>query len=161
MRNLSTIWFVVKIVFLVLDVLLLGIFIFALNKSWQFRPKLKPFLKKPKKVPVFNTEIFKEHWNNILESLKTDTPEARKFAIIAADALVDDVLKNLGYKGESTSDRLAQLSSYGFPLAEKLLQAHRIRNELAHTPGFDITPQDARVLIEIYEKFLKEVGVLN
>jgi len=160
-KNLSTIWLVIKIIFLVLDILLVGIFIYALASSWQFRPKLKAFLKKPKKAPTLKTEMFKDHWNNILENLNFNTPESRKFAIIAADALVDDVLKHLGYKGEHTADRLAQLNTRDFPSAEKLWRAHRVRNELTHTPGFDISPNQAKSLIEIYESFLKEVGVLK
>lgn len=157
----SKIWLVIKIIILFVDAIIIGVFVFALGRAWRYRPKLRLFPKRPKRAPTLRTEALKEHWNSILENLNVGTPESRKFAIIEADALVDDILKRLGYEGEYMADRLAKLDVQDFPSVEKLWRAHRVRNELAHTPGFEISHEHAKSLIEIYEDFLKEVGVLQ
>lgn len=151
---------VIKTIFIILDILIVGLFIFSVVKSWQFRPNLRIFPKKPRKAPSLKTEAFQEHWQSILAKLEAGDSESMKVAIIEADALVADLLKEMGYEGEHLADRLARLRTEDFPSVEKVWRAHRIRNELVHTPGFQISQKHARDMIEAYEKFLKEAGIL-
>lgn len=151
---------VVQIIFLVLDFLLISLFVFSIVKSWQYRPKLSLIFRRPRKMPTLKSEVFKEHWQSILSKLESADPESMKIAIIEADALIGDVLRQLGYEGEHLADRLARVRAEDFPSVEKLWQAHRLRNELVHTPSFQISQSHAQDMVEVYGKFLKEVGIL-
>ncbi|MDP3975076.1 MAG: hypothetical protein Q8P88_02220, partial [Candidatus Jorgensenbacteria bacterium] len=81
-------------------------------------------------------------------------------AIIEADKLVDDALKTSGLQGEHMADRLEKLRVEDYPTLDRLWRAHRVRNELVHTPDFGINEGDAKDVLRVYEKFLKELGAL-
>ena len=62
--------------------------------------------------------------------------------------------------GEHMADRLERLASRYLKSINKLWQAHRIRNDLVHTPGFVLNPVDAKGVLENYQDFLKEIGII-
>lgn len=149
-----------RVIFIIANILLVVLFIFSLAKGWRCRPNFIFFPRRPRKQPTLRSEALREHWQAILSKLESGGSEAMKIAIIEADSLVGDILQRLGYEGEHLADRLAKLSIQDFPSVEKLWQAHRIRNELVHTPGFEISPSHAKEMIGIYESFLKEINIL-
>jgi hypothetical protein len=147
-------------IFIIANILLVVFFVFSLAKSRHYRPKFTLLPRRPRKQPTLKSEALREHWQAILRKLESGGSEAMKIAIIEADSLVGDILQRLDYTGEHLADRLAKLSIEDFPSVEKLWQAHRIRNELVHAPGFEISPSHAEEIISVYESFLKEAGVL-
>ena len=151
---------VIRTVFYVVDVLLVAFLIFFLVRAWRYKPKFSIFFKRPKRVYELHDEKFKEHWQGIIKKKDTDSPDTFKLAIIEADALVDDVLKRLGYPGETMAERLARLGQTDFAALDSLWKAHRVRNELAHTPGFKVSQAQTEKALENYEAFFKEIGLL-
>jgi len=156
----SELWPVLKVVVIVLNVFLVALLIFVLVKAWPYRPRIKPVMRRPRKIQTLEDKIFKEHWQAILKKIESYKPEPIKLAIIEADALVADILKRLGYEGEHMADRLAKLNPNDFTTVENLWKAHRIRNQLTHTPGFEISFPQAKSTVSAYGDFLKEIGVL-
>jgi hypothetical protein len=59
------------------------------------------------------------------------------------------------------ADRLEQLNRADLPSLDDLWRAHRIRNDLVHTVGFTLTPNETREILGVYEKFLLELGALE
>lgn len=153
------IWSVLKIIFIILDVFLIGFFIFLMFKTKPYRSQPKLYMPSKKYAPAKTLAItaFQEHWQEIVNKFNSDQPETVKMAVIEADALVDDILKQLGYEGEHMADRLAKLDTNFFPSAEKIWEAHRIRNELTHAPGIELPVEQAKRLLETYQDFFKEV----
>lgn len=155
------IWSVLKIIFIILDVFLIGLFIFLMIKTRPYRSQPKLYMPSKKYEPAKTLAItaFQEHWQGIVNKFNSDNPESAKIAVIEADALVDDVLKQLGYEGEHMADRLAKLDPNFFPSAEKIWEAHRIRNELTHAPGIGLPIEKIKRLLEHYRDFFKEAGL--
>lgn len=152
---------VVRIVFVILNILLIGIFVFAWRQAWKYRPQFQ--YPKKKKIDVSQGSLvnIKDDWEKILEKMKSDAPQVLTIAIIDADKLVDDVLQMLGFPGEHVADRLDKLGrTQKLKTLDSLWQAHRIRNNLVHATGFQISPRQAREVITTYEKFFKEIKVL-
>ena len=85
------------------------------------------------------------------------SPDSMRMAVIEADSLVNDVLKQFGMPGEHLADRLANLSPDEYKTLDAVWKAHRIRNDLVHTPGFFVGPEEALKLLKDYELFLKEL----
>ena len=83
-----------------------------------------------------------------------------KLAIIDADGLVDDVLKQMGLPGEHFADRLARLTPEELKTFDKVWTAHRVRNDLVHTPGFALGLDEARRVMKSYEAFLIEIKAI-
>jgi hypothetical protein len=150
-----------KALFILADVLLIVVFIYALIKGWKFRPRLEMARVAARARPTLRSEIFKERWERILRSTAGNSPDSLRIAVIEADSLVDDFLKQTGAEGEHMADRLSALNPEEVTTLTRLWRAHRARNDLVHTPGFYLSPEEAAQYLKDYEAFLREMGALN
>ena len=157
----SNIWQVIWGIFVFLDVILLVTFISVFFISLKYRPKLHPKHGAIKRVFTVRDAVFKERWQKIQEKIATGSPDSLKVAIIDADKLADDVLKQSGLEGEHMADRLEKLFPQELRTLDKLWRAHRLRNNLVHNPGFEIDAREAKTALRNYEAFLKEVKALE
>ncbi|HXF44130.1 MAG TPA: hypothetical protein VNK70_01565 [Candidatus Paceibacterota bacterium] len=151
----------VRWVFIFLDFALVVIFVYAFAKGLKYRPK---FYFRPdelaKKKQIIKDRKWQVHWSHILEKSRRTPPQSLFMAIIEADGLVDTVLKKIGIPGEHMADRLERLANRNLNTIDRLWRAHRVRNDLAHTPGFTLDPRDAEQILVDYEEFLKEIGAI-
>lgn len=100
-------------------------------------------------------------WNEIKRHLDGDNPIEWKMAIIEADSLVDDIMKRIGYKGETLAERLKTIESSDFDNLQNIWDAHKIRNRIVHEPGkMELDRTTAQGAVEKYEKALKELKYL-
>lgn len=159
--KLGIAWSTVQTFFTVLDAILILVFIGVFFASLKYRPKLRPSHTPVRRIFTIRDAIVMERWQSITAKAKGGTPDANKVAIIDADKLVDDILKQLGLQGEHMADRLEKLSSDEVRSLDRIWRAHRLRNNLVHTPGFQLTLSEAKKALEDYEAFLKEVKVLQ
>lgn len=151
---------VMKIIFIVFDVIFLAGFIYSLRRGLKFRPHFKHKRKK-KTVPTVKRQVVLEQWMGVTRKMETGTPDSMKVAIIDADKLVDGILKIAGIKGEHMADRLAAIATDNYVSYNRLWEAHRLRNQLVHSTDFTISKTQAQNAISSYEAFLKEIGVLE
>lgn len=151
----------VRFAFIFLDILLIALFIFTLMKANSVRPKFGDLIHlSGKEVSVLRDPKIVSRWQELMESVAGESSHAYTVAIIDADKLVDAVLKRLGFKGEHIADRIERIASGNLSTVDGLWRAHRVRNEIAHTPGFELNSVDAKQVLGAYEAFLKELGVL-
>lgn len=155
------IWHSMRAFFFFLDLVLAVAFLATFIVSLKYRPHLRPSYGHAKKTLTLRDELMKERWAAIVKKASEGAPDALKISVIDGDKLADDVLKQLGLAGEHMADRLEKLSSQELKSLDRLWRAHRLRNNLVHTPGFQISISEARKAIEDYESFLKEVKVLQ
>lgn len=166
---------VMRVLFIVLDVMLLGGFVFSVAKGWKTRVPLEEELngyekgeeKKETTEEVkgkehhFNTAAFKRHWAEVEKKASEGTPQALHLAVIAADNLADEALKEMELPGEHMADRLQHLTEEDFNQLEDLWRAHKLRNELVHTPGFELKKGEAEEVLRVYESFLRTMRALK
>jgi len=161
-----------KRISIVLSVIFAFLFLFALIKVWPLRPRVRLFFrskdvrkqievgKEKRKVRIKDSEL-KQRWLSILQKLDPKSHESLSLSVIAADKLVDDALKQIGFVGDTMADRLKQLSSADMKSLEHLWDAHKLRNELVHKPDFKLTSKNAKGALKAYEEFLKELQLLE
>ena len=99
-------------------------------------------------------------WDEIQRHLNSIKEAEWKFAVIEADNLVDSVLKAGGYPGDTMGDRLKNMDKSQIVTLDGLCEAHKIRNRLAHDVTYFLRYGEAKRAIQLYEKTLKELGVL-
>ena len=149
--------------FIFLDfAMFVAMFVFF-KHGWKYRPQLVLYPPpsdlgqkvqiKPKIDPIILT-----HWKKIVERANTGTQENMKSAIIESDALLDQHLKNLGYEGEHLAERLGKLNYKAFKALDPVWKAHKLRNEIVHTPNSKVTPKQAQNTLLAYRNFFKETG---
>ncbi len=157
---------VARVVFIALDVIFIVGFIWVLRKALEFRPDLISSFRKKEgesepETTVFNFESYGKHWGEIWKKAFSAPPQSLTLAIVAADNLVGDALRDLGLEGEHIADRLEKLNPREVKTLNSLWRAHRVRNDLVHTTGFEIKESEATEILNIYESFLKELGALK
>ncbi len=176
-KAITDVWFGRMMpVFIVLNILCFGVLAYSVIKVWPIRQKISIFHKpaghghghddhgaghgatahaepaKPKHNPV----VLK-HWSAIVKRANTGTPENIRWSIMEADALVDFVLKERQMLGDTMADRLGNFRRDDYKTIDKLWDAHKLRNEIAHTPGFQVKSRQAERALVAYRDFLKEI----
>lgn len=151
---------VLRLFFILIDIFLVAILAIALIKMWKFRPNFDVEPRAQAKVATLRTSVFRERWGKILKKISASTPYSLPLAVIEADALVDDALRHLGLLGEHMADRLSRLSPDDVKTLDRVWRAHRIRNDVVHTPGFYLSPGDGKQALADYEAFLKELEII-
>ncbi len=159
--QLSLAWALVKIIFILADLALLGFFGYSFYASWQMRPNLDVKAPSPSKpTRTLQKDVVQKRWQQILEKTAKGGTDALRLSIIETDTLVNDVLKWLDIPGEHMADRLQAFDSEEVKTLDRVWRAHRLRNDLVHTAGFFVTPEDAQRTLTDFESFLKEIGAL-
>jgi len=144
--------FYLKIAFIVIGALfLLGIIFLLLKNSWLKRRFLEDWTEFFIYRPFGVKKTFKQ-WAKVLKRLETGKEADYKLAVIEADGLLNDILKKMGYKGETMAKILEQLDSTVLPDIEQIWEVHKIRNKVVHDPDYELNLEQARKILGIYEK---------
>lgn len=111
-------------------------------------------------APPFPKGKIHKKWENILARLEARDEANLKLAVIEADNLIDFLLKIIGYKGSTMSERLKQIKPPQLKNLEGLWQAHKLRNNIVHEPNFKLNLNQAEEAIEKYKKVLEELEAI-
>lgn len=114
-------------------------------------------------------KIYQEHFKgmpknsriqDMLDHIASDSPSDWKLAIIEADIILDEVLKDAGYGGTSLGERLKSISPEQLRSLDDAWQAHKVRNQIAHGGAdFILTQRLAQDTIKQYRRVFHEMGV--
>ena len=161
--ELAIIYSIIRVVFIFLIMLLFFVGLFAGVELFYMRPKFVHDPRKPSKghKPRSAGPSQWDAWQKIRAKAEAGSPEGIRVAIIEADGFVDNVLKARHYSGETFADRLAQIKPHSMETLDRLWDAHRLRNDIVHTQGFEVSADTARIALNNYEAFLHELGALT
>jgi len=152
----------VAVVLLMLSAGLLVGIVYCIVQALEFRPKFSLDMERPKKRAfTLRDDLLRKRWENIMARTNFDSVESMKLSIIEADKMVDDALKRLGLSAQHMADRLEQMNDEDYQTLTGLWRAHRLRNNIVHTPGFEVTPTQVTRALEEYRAFLKELQVIE
>jgi len=153
----SEFFFYTKTAFIIAFVIFLFItFIFLLKATWLKRRFLEDFVEFGTYRPFGAKKIFKK-WDKITKKLASGEESEYKLAIIEADNLLDDTLGKMEYKGETLEEKLEQLGLIILPNIEKVYQVHKIRNNVVYDPDYQLTLDQTKEALEIYEKAFRDL----
>lgn len=96
-------------------------------------------------------------WEEIKSHMDSENLAEWKIAIIEADSVMDDILKRIGYEGDSLGERLKNIEPSDFDNLQNVWEAHKVRNRIVHEgEKLVLSKDEAKQIIEFYEKALKE-----
>lgn len=111
--------------------------------------------------PTEGKTIYDNKWQEIKEHLDSTNSSEWKFAIVEADKLVDEILKQAGYEGETMGERLLMIKQGDVPNINGLWTAHKLRNQLVHQVDFDLYHAQAIEAIRAFELVLRDLGAID
>ena len=126
----------------------------------KFREVIKKEREFYSPVEIEDTEAgeHQTQWEIIVNHTDSNNPAEWKIAIIEADNILDNILKEVGYEGDTLADRL-KVAGDG-DIIQQAWEAHKIRNAIAHEGEIELTQREAKRVIGLYENVFKKFGYI-
>ncbi len=108
---------------------------------------------------LLNQQKYQSDWLAIEQSLRADQPATAELAIIKADKLVDQALRERGFQGQTMGERMKSAKSV-WKSADQIWGAHKLRNQIAHEQSVNVTYQTAKRALPVFRQALKDLGAI-
>jgi len=140
-------------------ILIIGIIILII-KSQAVSERLEDisFFLRPKRSLK---NRFTKQWQKVRNLLSEEGESHWKLAVIEADKIFDNLIKEIGYAGENADERLNNIKEFQLTAIDQLKQAHQVRNDIVKNTEMHITKEEAENIILVYESALKDLGGLD
>lgn len=103
-----------------------------------------------------------EVWEGIRTKFLSDSQSDWRFAIIEADIYMDKLLDSKGFHGDTTSDKLKQVTPGDLASVQIAWEAHKVRNRIAHDgSAFELTQPEARRVLSYFEIVFRDLGAIE
>lgn len=106
-------------------------------------------------------EVAKKEWAKIETHFFKGDENDLKIAIIEADKLLEEALRESGVRGANLGERLKSLKADRLPNIDQVWQAHRLRNDIVHQSTFKLKRDLAERALNIYEETLRNFHLLD
>ncbi len=102
-----------------------------------------------------------EQWGKVLGYLFSQHASDWKLSIIEADSMLEALLGQLGFSGDSLGDKLKSANQESFPQLTTAWEVHTIRNRIAHEGlSFELSQHEAKRVIALYEQIFHAYGFI-
>lgn len=100
-------------------------------------------------------------WVKVIDYLLSANMNDWKLAVIEADSMLESLMDDLGFKGETLGDKLKSADRDKFRSLTAAWEVHNIRNRIAHEgSAFEMSLHEARRVIALYEQIFHEFGYI-
>ena len=100
-------------------------------------------------------------WHYILTLIESSNESDWRVAIIEADTMLDELLREKGLTGETVSELLESARSNGYASIQNAWDAHLVRNQIAHAGSeFSLTQVEGRRVIKMFQNFFEELRAI-
>jgi len=131
--------------------------VILVRKQKEFNQKVAAQI--PTAVEDTGGGLLQDQWDDILRHIDSPREGEWKFAVIEADTLTDNILKNY-FPGDTMGERLMNIDKTKLLAIDDVWEAHKIRNRLAHDTNYFLRHAEALRAIHLFENALKELGVI-
>lgn len=158
-------WYVVGIISSVLSIFFIAVIIFSIVRMREIQIFEKSHIDHEIAIALARDaeEANRENprWKYVLQMVESQSESDWRLAIIEADSMIDDVLKDRGYSGDSLGERLKNARSDAFLNIDNAWEAHNLRNKIAHEGmSVPLSQIETRRAIRLFETVLEEFGVI-
>ena len=112
-----------------------------------------------KGTTVLDVDKYRSKWLAIEQSLVRDSEASYHLAILNGDKLLDQALRERGFKGQTMGDRM-KFARGTWSHRDALWQAHKLRNKIAHESDVRVEYDQARRALAGFKQALKDLGAI-
>ncbi|MEI6660168.1 MAG: hypothetical protein WCK91_01960 [bacterium] len=158
-------WTVIGFISSTLSIFLLGIIIFSLVRLFEIQAEEKHHIlhEIAENLEKANERDKNKNprWHYIQTLIESANESDWRVAIIEADSLLEETLRERGFTGDTTSELLEGASAGGFQSIQNAWDAHLVRNQIAHVGSdFPLSQTEGRRVIRMYQNFFEELRVV-
>ena len=161
-RFLNTVWSAYAIVAYLLCIFMLVLYVYASVRKKSYDDLQTQKLRDAEQMYAekYLGSPRNSRLKDVFAHIESENPNDWKLAIIEADIILDDTLKQKGYLGSSLGERLKSISPNQLASLNDAWEAHKVRNRIAHDGAdFVLTKRIAQDTIVHYQKVFKEFDV--
>lgn len=111
-----------------------------------------------RKSAAIDKQFVRQEWDKIA-AMGNKPDHSARYAVIEADKLLDYVLQQRGYRGETMGERL-KTATTDFSFGDDVWSAHKLRNKLVHEANYEIDSRLVRKSLEQFRQGLKDMGAM-
>ncbi len=112
-----------------------------------------------KRGKALDVDKYRVKWLAIEQSLVRDNEASYHMAILNGDKLLDQALRDRGFRGQTMGDRLKSAKA-NLPHRNDVWAAHKLRNQIAHETDVRVSHDQARRALAGFKQGLKELGAI-
>ena len=151
---------VLKYLFLFFGFFLFGYTIWGTFKTSFLKRAILIDLKEFLTYKPFYAKKFSPRWKKIEERLKSKNEADLKLAVLEADELLGKVMDEIGYQGKDLNEKLERISEEIISNLKELKEVRKVRDDIVEDPTFRLTEEEAKRVLKVYEKALKDLQAL-
>lgn len=106
-----------------------------------------------------DVDRYRTSWLTIERQLVKGEEASSHLVILNADKLLDQALKQRGFKGDTMGERMKSAKDT-WTNANNVWTAHKLRNKIAHETDVKVGYDMARRALAAYKQGLKDVGAI-
>ena len=159
---LISLWTVFSIVAYIACIIMLVLYVYASTRRNLYNGLSTQVLRDAERMydQHFRGATESNRMQDVMTHSSSNNPSDWKLAIIEADIILDDTLKEKGYAGGSLGERLKSIAPHQLASLNDAWEAHKIRNKIAHDGSdFILTKRIAQETIVKYQRVFTELGV--
>jgi len=159
------IWNIFAFLAFIFALLLLFLFIMATVKKTALKNALTETLRATERAyagsKAAGSGVVAGRFAVLRDNVDSVNPNDWKLAIIEADIILDEAIRERGYAGTSLGERLRSIAPSQLSTLDDAWQAHKVRNQIAHAGAdFVLTQKLAKETLMRYERVFGELGIL-
>ncbi|OGI59770.1 hypothetical protein A3F19_01055 [Candidatus Nomurabacteria bacterium RIFCSPHIGHO2_12_FULL_37_29] len=156
-----------------LAIFFLTIIIYTSVRMFEIRKKEKKHLeheiaeytqhqREQEKKSKQGEEVSKNpRWVKTLNYIFSEHPSDWKLAVIEADSMLEELIGQLGFKGETLGEKLKGANQGNFRNLTTAWEVHTIRNRIAHEGvAYELSQHEAKRVTALYERIFREYGFI-
>lgn len=112
-----------------------------------------------KQGPALNVQRYQTKWLEIENSVRRDNSASWQLAIMNADKLLDQALRERRFKGRTMGERMKSAQKV-WKNANHVWGAHKVRNQLAHEVNASVSYDTTLRSLSAFKQALKDLGAI-
>ena len=154
----ANIWLAVTVLGYLLVIVLIGALMHYTTRIYQVR-MAEAALYSTTSHEHLDDLTDRSRWQHVLTLIESPHESDWRQAILEADIMLDEILDEQGYTGESVGEKLKQVNPARFATIRDAWDAHMVRNAIAHQgSAYQLTEHIAHRTIAHYENVFREFG---
>lgn len=158
-------WTVVGVVSSLLSIICIAIIIFSIVRMWEIQQHEKAEIEHEINEALAQDKEKERNanprWHYILTLIESPNESDWRVAIIEADTMMEELLKQRGFSGNTVSELLEGAKSSGYSSIGSAWDAHIVRNQIAHQGSdFPLSQVEGRRVIKMYQLFFEDLKAI-
>jgi hypothetical protein len=159
---LAWLWSIYTFIAYLLSLFFIALYIYATVKKEHYEGLIDQEMHDAERIwnEIYRGVKRQTRLDDVQQHVLSDNPNDWKLAIIEADIILDQTLKERGYVGNTLGERLRGITPSQLSSVDDAWDAHRVRNKIAHEGAdFVVTKRIAEETIARYMRVFREFGV--